>query len=312
MIKLENYVNERSNIVAQLVITANYVCSINSRLEASVVNTWIETFETYIKLMTDKYVMCEDIDIDGMDWRVIIMKYLKDNPIEVSNLNTPYITPNMLKGLKERGYNPANLSSCLPLMFGARDLLKPKISNYLYIKLETGGLDSYDFDRRILGSRDYPILQVTYAINNNPLKTYIIKHTQDEIANMSPYAIKVHTASGLVYKSMEDGISLEEVIKIMVGEFKAGRIKPNSPIDNEYTMLVGNGTEFILNFMRHQMRNVWSYLSPKGIDVHSATTFAESTGRYDLMFPAVLYQDNPITYLSELREFVKVHNMVSF
>lgn len=298
MIKLEPRQNDCDDYIAQLVITTNYVTStINSRTALNVLKKWVSGLEETVEAAIARYRAGEN----SSQWFHVIKDYIESNELPVDEIGTPTISTRVADNLRELGYEPAALPELQANLFHIRDLLVPKKLNYVYIKIETGGLDGFDSRLGIRGAKDYPILRIVWAIDNNHINDMVIHHNEDVLDRMSPYAKRVHANSGLLDLVRDSKTSMDDAIMVLIHSFKKAGVLPNSVADNRYTVMVANGSKFVSNFLGTQMRPVNNYFSPKTVDLVAATSYAEAFGDYETVLVPALYNSDPIEYVRELR-----------
>lgn len=142
----------------------------------------------------------------------------------------------------------------------------------LWLKLETGGLSSLVSGKNILGSKFFPILQVSAIITDtemNEITTYrqAIFQESSEIDKCSEKALKMHNATGLIEEVRESGVSLKQaemdIIELLV---EAGVEDAAQGVNIAF--LAGQNVSVHENqFLIHQMPTLKSFLHFSILDI---------------------------------------------
>jgi oligoribonuclease (3'-5' exoribonuclease) len=195
-----------------------------------------------------------------------------------------------------------NKEQVLFIIAKIKDIITPRILNYIYIKIETGGLSGYDSRLKILGERMYPLLRVVLKINDTEPLDVLIKNY--EYSTYSHYAKEMHEKSGLFDMIKENGFGLMESLGIIKNHFKTNQIRLNDDTTNRINVLVASNPGFILNFFKYQL-DIIPFFHYRTIDINKINAIHEFNGDYDKIFNGVIYKDDPLLYVNNLRDHHK-------
>lgn len=290
MLAIPAYTGEDGKHIPAILAT-NYIVSTISGATGQNLNAWCDELEAFVT--------------DNEPDRDKFVNYLNANrPNGLLCLGRPIINHTQISAVMARGWTNYQLREAHELILAARNILIPKRTKFVYIKLETGGLDGYDRKGGFVGAHHYPILKITWAIGDKDVQSIIINHDEEKLNSMSEYALNTHSVSGLMAACLESTVTLDQAEQIVIHQLKDAGVLPSSMLDNCYTMLVGNGVEFISNYLKNQMPSLHGYFSPKLIDVNTLNTIGETSHCVSTVFPAYLYSNCSELYVDELREYV--------
>lgn len=196
------------------------------------------------------------------------------------------------------------LSVVNEMVLTIRDIITPKVTNLIYVKLDTGGFSGYNRFIRCRGEEHYPVLRITMKVNDKePLDIFI--NPQDKEANIDKRARAIHVDSGLLVKACSSDINIDAAKRMVVEYLKEHNVLQTNPSDNVHTHLVGYNTDFIRAFLKENFSEILSLCSPRDLDVYKILTIQEIAGKYnDLPIPQ-FYRNDPIKYLGVLEDAIK-------
>ncbi len=128
--------------------------------------------------------------------------------------------------------------------------------NLVWLDLETTGIDD----------RSCTILEIATIITDKELNTVaegpnlVIHQPDDVLANMDPWCVEQHGASGLTEASRRSGVSIARAEEATLAFVQAHCLRGHAP-------LCGNSIGFDRRFILHHMPGLNAYLSYRNVDV---------------------------------------------